>query len=302
MGTISIHSPRSPSTKGSNTIAAATVPNVCKMPGPPAPFVPTPLPNIARSSMSPKGFSKKVTFDGDPVAIKGCSFASMGDVASKGTGGGLISNNVEGAAKFIAPGSMTVFVEGGNVHLLGDVMSNNNGPSGSPPNAATMMGAVHAPVVVANPAAVVACAIHCCDKKAYNLPNNRGGRQTCQRLAHRKHSCVLHKLRVKTNGRLTQTNKYKDIQASPRFDVPGIPRTLIPDTIVKGTVIDAKFPCDPSKVTFGSNVKNPSRPGVSGSSMLGTKELDEYPLIPGVKDVEGMTPSDAAALKGDCVC
>lgn len=32
-----------------------------------------------------------------------------------------------------------------SVHLLGDAMSNNNGPSGSPPNAATLAGVLQAP-------------------------------------------------------------------------------------------------------------------------------------------------------------
>lgn len=144
MASVSIHPPRTPVTSGSNGIAAATVPNVCKMPGPPAPFVPTPLPNIGRSTLSPKGYSTSVKIEGQTVAIKGASFGSMGDIASKGTGGGMISCNVEGPTKFIAPGSLTVHIEGKNVHLLSDVMSNNNGPSGSPPNAATMAGLAQA--------------------------------------------------------------------------------------------------------------------------------------------------------------
>ena len=86
---VAINPPKTPVTKGSNGIAAATVPNICKMPGPPAPFVPTPLPNIGRSSLSPKGYSKKVKIKKKPVAIKGATFASQGDIASKGTGGGL---------------------------------------------------------------------------------------------------------------------------------------------------------------------------------------------------------------------
>jgi hypothetical protein len=140
MGSVSIHAPKTPVTEGSNGLAQNTIPNICKMPGPPAPFVPTPLPNIGKSGMSPQGYSTSVTIEGNAVAIMGCSFGSMGDVASKGTGGGLISMNCEGPTKFIAPGSLTVQIEGKNVHLLSDVMSNNNGPGGSPPNAATMMG------------------------------------------------------------------------------------------------------------------------------------------------------------------
>jgi hypothetical protein len=121
--------------------AKATLPNVCKMPGPPAPFVPSPLPNIAKSGNSPKDYSTSVTIEGNAVAIRGASFESMGDMASKGTGGGLISANTHGPAKFITPGSPTVKIEGKSVHLLGEPMLNNCGPSGSPPNTgATMVG------------------------------------------------------------------------------------------------------------------------------------------------------------------
>src|SRR5688572_13237998 len=110
------------------------------MPGPPAPFVPTPLPNIGKSGKDPKGYSKTVVIEGKAVAIAGASFGSMGDVASKGTGGGMISMNVEGPTKFIGPGSFDVQIEGKNVQLLGDPMLNNCGPSGAPANAATMTG------------------------------------------------------------------------------------------------------------------------------------------------------------------
>jgi uncharacterized Zn-binding protein involved in type VI secretion len=168
MRTVAIHPPKTPVTKASNTIAAATLPNVCKMPGPPAPFVPTPLPNIARSALSPAGFSRTVKIEGAIVGIRGCSFKSMGDIASKGTGGGIISMNVEGEAKFIAPGSLTVKVEGKNVQLLGDVMSNNNGPSGSPPNAATMTGALHEPNVVPPDALDYKCNVDSTAKKGWD--------------------------------------------------------------------------------------------------------------------------------------
>jgi len=132
---------KTPVTKGSRGIAKATLPNVCKMPGPPAPFVPSPLPNIAKSGSSPKGYSKAVKIEGHTVAIRGASFKSMGDMASKGTGGGLLSANTHGPAKFITPGSPTVKIEGKSVHLLGEPMLNNCGPSGSPPNTgATLAG------------------------------------------------------------------------------------------------------------------------------------------------------------------
>jgi hypothetical protein len=139
---VTINPPKTPVTAGSNGVAAATLPNVCKMPGPPAPFVPTPLPNIGKSGNSPKDYSKDVTIEGKAVAIRGATFKSMGDVASQGTGGGLISSNVEGPTSFVGPGSMDVKIEGKNVQLLSDPMLNNEGPSGTPANAGTMMGII----------------------------------------------------------------------------------------------------------------------------------------------------------------
>ncbi len=144
MGSVSINPPKTPVTKGSSSVAAATLPNVCKMPGPPAPFVPTPLPNIGNSGNAPQGYSKSVDIEGQSVAIAGASFGSTGDVASQGTGGGLISSNTQGPTKFIGPGSFNVQIEGKNVQLLGDPMLNNCGPSGSPANAGTMTGVIHA--------------------------------------------------------------------------------------------------------------------------------------------------------------
>jgi uncharacterized Zn-binding protein involved in type VI secretion len=139
---VGVHPPKTPITEGSGGVAKNTIPNVCKMPGPPAPFVPTPLPNIGKSELSPKDYSKTVKMEGKTVAIRGATFESIGDVASKGTGGGLISANTQGPTKFITPGSLTVKIEGKSVHLKGESMLNNCGPSGSPPNTgATMMGA-----------------------------------------------------------------------------------------------------------------------------------------------------------------
>lgn len=151
MPTVAVNPPKTPVTKGSSGIAAATVPNVCKMPGPPAPFVPTPLPNIGQSGKMPDGYSTTVKIEGQPVAIQGASFGSSGDIASKGTGGGIVSNNAEGPTKFIGPGAFDVKIEGKNVQLLSDPMMNNCGPGGSPPNAATMAGVVQAPAVVVPP-------------------------------------------------------------------------------------------------------------------------------------------------------
>src|SRR5215207_2947565 len=101
MPSVAIHPPKTPVTKGSNGVAKATLPNVCKMPGPPAPFVPAPLPNIGKSGLSPQGYTNTVRVEGQSVAIRGATFNSIGDMASKGTGGGLLSANTHGPTKFL---------------------------------------------------------------------------------------------------------------------------------------------------------------------------------------------------------
>lgn len=125
MSSVSINAPKTPITAGSNGTSVATVPNVCKMPGPPAPFVPVPLPNIGKSGSSPRGYSKSVKIEGKRVALKGASYGSVGDLASKGTGGGLVSATTHGRTTLIATGSHDVRIEGRPVHLLGDATTNN---------------------------------------------------------------------------------------------------------------------------------------------------------------------------------
>jgi hypothetical protein len=169
---VGVNPPKTPCTKGSHGIAQATIPNICKMPGPPAPFVPAPLPNIGKSELSPQGYSTTVTIVGEAVAIRGATFESIGDIASKGTGGGLISANCQGPTKFIAPGSMTVKIEGKNVHQLSDPMLNNCGPGGSPPNTgATMMGLSQQDSVIADCVAALAEARQLADQ-VRNLPKS----------------------------------------------------------------------------------------------------------------------------------
>lgn len=127
MVSVGVNPPKTPVTEGSTGISAADVPNVCKMPGPPAPFVPTPLPNIGTSGDRLNDATKKVKIEGKKVAIKGSYFMSQPspDVASQGTGGGVVSAKTQGKTKFVAPGSMDVKAEGKNIQLLGDAMTNN---------------------------------------------------------------------------------------------------------------------------------------------------------------------------------
>ena len=200
MSSVGINPPKTPATKGSRGIAKATLPNVCKMPGPPAPFVPAPLPNIAKSGMSPKGYSKKVKIEGNTVAIRGATFKSMGDVASKGTGGGLISANTHGIAKFITPGSMNVKIEGKSVHLLGEPMLNNCGASGSPPNTgSTMTGLDQGDATGAQLKAELKKLICECNRKVNDEERKnieqKKKETRCSELGTKKHKCVDDKIK-----------------------------------------------------------------------------------------------------------
>jgi uncharacterized Zn-binding protein involved in type VI secretion len=185
-----IHPPRTPVTAGSNGTAAATLPNVCKMPGPPAPFVPTPLPNVARSGIDLRGGSKTVKIEGKSVAIRGATFGSTGDIASKATGGGLVSANTHGPAKFVAPGSMNVKIEGKAVHLLSDAMTNNNS---NPPNAGTIML-----VQDSSPPSLLTMLARIaeeCEEEVGNFPpRDPRIRKECKELGAAKHACCARKL------------------------------------------------------------------------------------------------------------
>ena len=97
------------------------------MPGPPAPFVPSPLPNIGKSGDRLQKGTTKVLFDGKKIAIEGSYYMSMGDMASKATGGGLLNGATHGKTEFTAPGSTNVKAEGKNIQLLSDAMTNNGG-------------------------------------------------------------------------------------------------------------------------------------------------------------------------------
>ncbi|HYO68941.1 MAG TPA: PAAR-like domain-containing protein, partial [Archangium sp.] len=207
--------------------------NVCKMPGPPAPFVPTPLPNIGKSGTNPKNYSKSVTIEGKKVAIRGATFGSMGDVASKGTGGGVVSSNVEGPTSFVGPGSMDVKIEGKNVQLLGDPMLNNCGPSGSPANAATMMGLIQANGLVTAVTGEEPCPL--CGKEhgalAETDESGSGTRPDASALASKLKAMLVEKKHVLTTmlGVVhckCGTNKYADHSSTTLSEFHGVVKGL----------------------------------------------------------------------------
>jgi hypothetical protein len=138
---VGVNPPKTPVTEGSGDIAPSSLPGIYKMPGPPAPFVPTPLPNIGKSSDN-LSCTKTVKIEGKKVANKGTTYKSTGspDAASKGTGGGVVSSTEEGKTEFTAPGSSNTKMEGKNVQLLSDAMTNDDKDGG-----ATLPGNVQGP-------------------------------------------------------------------------------------------------------------------------------------------------------------
>jgi len=108
--------------KGSNGIAAATIPDICKTPSPGGP-IPVPYPNIAMSSDLANG-TKNVKADGQMIAIKGSEYSmSTGD--EPGTAGGVTSSTFKKEAKWILY-SFDVKMEGKNACRLTDKMANNH--------------------------------------------------------------------------------------------------------------------------------------------------------------------------------
>jgi uncharacterized Zn-binding protein involved in type VI secretion len=244
MPSVAVNPPKTPCTKGSSGVATATVPNVCKMPGPPAPFVPAPLPNIGKSGDSPKGYSTTVKIEGNEVAIRGASFNSMGDMASKGTGGGLVSSNTHGPTKFVAPGSLDVKIEGKNVQLLGDQMLNNCGPSGNPPNSATMAGLLQGPALVKKLNAIAKACNKAENKKAGYPPGKPSGAE-CVSLGKKKHKCCENKLKKAGHSNL-DVEKSFDKNGKPQVGGPCKPDVSVRDASGRVTdVYDFKFNCKP---------------------------------------------------------
>src|SRR5215469_13680833 len=106
----------------SNGITIA-FPDVCKTPAPPAPPIPIPYPNIAKSSDTANG-SSAVTCDGNPICLKDSNFqTSTGDEA--GSLFGVASNKTKGKAEFVNH-SFDVKFEGKGVARAFDLMLHND--------------------------------------------------------------------------------------------------------------------------------------------------------------------------------
>ena len=98
-------------------------PDVCKTPAPPAPPIPIPYPNIAKSSDTADGTST-VQCDGNPTCVKDSNFqTSTGDEA--GSLFGVASNKNKGKAEFVNF-SFDVSFEGKSVARAMDPMLHND--------------------------------------------------------------------------------------------------------------------------------------------------------------------------------
>ena len=98
-------------------------PDVCKTPAAPAPPIPVPYPNVARSADAAKT-ARSVQADGHPLCTKGSCFrTSTGDEA--GTLGGVASSTTKGQARFVNY-ALDVQVEGKPVPRALDLMLHND--------------------------------------------------------------------------------------------------------------------------------------------------------------------------------
>ncbi len=107
--------------QASNGVTIA-FPDVCKTPAPPAPPIPIPYPNIAKSSDTSDG-TKKVKCDGNSICHKDSNFMmSTGDEA--GSLMGIVSNKIKGKAEFVGF-SFDVKAEGKGVTRAFELMLHN---------------------------------------------------------------------------------------------------------------------------------------------------------------------------------
>lgn len=100
-------------------------PCVGKTPGPPAPFIPVPYPNVSKGADTAKG-SKKVTADGEHIALKNVSefSTSVGNEAAT-AGGGIVTSKQKGKSKYFMY-SMDVKIEGNEVPRAFDIMAGDD--------------------------------------------------------------------------------------------------------------------------------------------------------------------------------
>lgn len=251
--------------------------------------------------MSPKGYSKSVEIEGKAVAIRGASFKSQGDMASKGTGGGLISANTHGVTKFITPGSLTVSIEGKAVHLLGEPMLNNCGPSGSPPNTgATMTGVKQGPATIAELEDMLCEIWKKCDadldkkhgtnrESAAECWSKKDGKEPLAlKLGREKHECCKKELEKKKSE--SSSDLMDSLSPEEKMPLPlgGSMRVDAMVTQPKKAVYDFKFQCPKSdKAPKWPQYRNP---GVKGKRKAPSPAYDKMTQAQLIKEATGVKP------------
>ncbi len=105
------------------------VPDVCQVPAPPAPPIPTPFPNIAQCAMAVNA-STKVLICNMPALTEGSKIPmSAGDEA--GVAGGVISGMIMGEVAFRTSSSKVSF--GGQKAVMLTAMTAHNGSNANMP-------------------------------------------------------------------------------------------------------------------------------------------------------------------------
>lgn len=104
------------------------MPDVCKVPAPPAPFVPTPFPNMAQSTMgNPGTAASKVMIANSPAhTLKTVGALSSGDEG--GVMGGMVSSKMIGECRH-TKGSMKVMIQGQPGTRITDMTMQNAMPA-----------------------------------------------------------------------------------------------------------------------------------------------------------------------------
>lgn len=109
---------------GNGMALSMNFPCVGKTPGPPAPFVPIPYPNISKGADTAQG-AKKTKGHGKPIALKDQSVFSMSTGNEAATaGGGLVTSKLKGKSVYFMY-SFDVKIEGMEVPRAFDIMAGN---------------------------------------------------------------------------------------------------------------------------------------------------------------------------------
>ena len=112
-------------THANGSALSINFPCVGKTPGPPAPFVPVPYPNISKGGDTDKG-SKKVTADGKAVALKNKSeFSTSSGNEAASAGGGIVTSKQKGKSSYFMY-SMDVKIEKSEVPRAFDIMAGDS--------------------------------------------------------------------------------------------------------------------------------------------------------------------------------